>query len=213
VSSIFESFKNFSRKVAAAGRPQEEELITIEADEALPWKGVVWHHSFSADTVVRNWDAIKKYHTSYRIDFTVVTEADYHIRLRNKHGKYYQKPWRAVGYHGGVELYNGDPVYNEGRPLNMIGAHAGVKGASNRFNTEYVGLCAIGNFDLTAPPAAIWQYALKVTRVFMAKFNFPASHVIGHREVYAKLGVPVQKTCPGKYWDMHLFRQELKKEA
>jgi len=188
---------------------KKEDDVVIEIEDSLAWKGIVWHHSLSADTTTRNWDGIVRYHTSYRIDFNIVTEAEYNARLKSGKGRYFQKPWRAVGYHGGIELVNGVPEYNEGRPLSMIGAHSGVKGASNRFNTEYIGLCAIGNFDVANPPELIWNYALTVTKNFMKKFNIPVSHVIGHREVYEKLGVPVQKSCPGKHWDVNLFRHKL----
>ncbi|MBI2069463.1 MAG: hypothetical protein HYT79_02595 [Elusimicrobia bacterium] len=125
--------------------------IPIDLANSRPWKGIVWHHSATADGPGRNWDAIVRFHTSYRIDGQIVTAEEFERKLRLNQGKSFLKPWKDVGYHGGTEWANGQVIFHWGRPLSMIGAHAGVKGASNQFNEQYLGLCAIGNFD-TAPP-------------------------------------------------------------
>lgn len=185
--------------------------LTIEIPEggSRNWSGIVWHHSASPDNVTRDWDGIVKYHTSYRIDFEIVSPDVFEERLIKGDGKVFQKPWKDVGYHGGTEFVNGEPTFHWGRPLSMIGAHAGVKGASNRFNTEYLGLCCIGNYDLISPDPKLWDYNLAVTRTLMDAFRIPKTHVIGHREVYDLLGVAREKMCPGKCWSMDLFRAEL----
>lgn len=190
-----------------------DELDTYRANPRA-WKGICWHHSASPDGQERNWNGIIRYHTSYRVDFNIVQKEEYERRLKANEGKVFQSPWSDVGYHGGIEEYAGIFSFFPGRPLSKIGAHAGVKNASNRFNTEYLGLCAIGNYDLAAPKPEIWNLALQVTREFMKTFNISQAHVIGHREVFDRLGVPRQKTCPGERWDMDLFRLDLnKKEA
>lgn len=179
-----------------------------------PWKGICWHHSAGPDGKDRDWDGIVRYHTSHRIDFDIVSKQEYDDRLKAGKGKVFQAPWSDVGYHGGVEFFGGTAAFVTGRPLSKIGAHAGVKNASNRFNTEYLGLCAIGNFDLAPPSPEIWNLALSVTKEFMKTFDIPPTHIIGHREVFDRLGVPRQKTCPGKHWSMDSFRSELiKKEV
>ena len=183
--------------------------LRIDVSNSRSWAGIVWHHSASPDTVTRDWDGIVKYHISYRIDFNIVTQEEFERRLKSGDGKIFQKPWNAVGYHGGTELVNGEPVFHWGRPLSMIGAHAGVKGASNRFNTEYLGLCCIGNYDLLSPDPKLWDFNLMATRTLMEAFRISKTRVIGHREVYDLLGVPREKTCPGKSWNMELFRAEL----
>jgi len=184
-------------------------MIEIVKTGSLPWRGIVWHHSSSPDGNLRDWQGIVKYHTSYRIDFNIVSKEVFDKRLAANDGKSFQVPWKAVGYHGGIEFENDQMVFNPGRPLSMKGAHAGVKGSSSRFNTEYIGLCAIGDFDKAAPRIEMWDFALDITRHLMREFNIPAAHVIGHREVYEKLGVAVQKTCPGKFWNLEFFRSEL----
>ena len=183
--------------------------IEIDTLSARPWKGIVWHHSAGLDGQARDWDGIVKYHTSYRVDYETVSAEEFERRLRANQGTSFQKPWKAVGYHGGTEFVNSQPVFSWGRSLAMIGAHAGVKDASNQFNEEYLGFCAVGDFDKAPPNSALWDFNLRLTRSFMEAFRIPASHVIGHREVFDKLGIPRQKTCPGKCWDMALFRSEL----
>ena len=183
--------------------------LKIDTTSSRNWAGIVWHHSASPDTVTRDWDGIVKYHTSYRIDFNIVTQEEFEKRLKSNNGKVFQKPWNAVGYHGGTEFVNGEPVFRWGRLLSMIGAHAGVKSASNRFNTEYLGLCCIGNYDLISPDPKLWDFNLLSTRALMETFRIPKTHIIGHREVYDLLGVPREKSCPGKSWNMDLFRAEL----
>ncbi len=183
--------------------------LFIDKAKSRAWKGIVWHHSASPDGQIRDWDGIVKYHTSFRVDFEIVTEEEFKWRLQYGHGKTFQRPWRNVGYHGGTEWVDGKVVFNWGRPLTEIGAHSGVKNASNLFNTEYLGLCAVGNFDTTPPKPEHWEFNLHITRTFMTAFGITAARVIGHREVFSKLGVPVQKSCPGKCWDLENFRQSL----
>ena len=183
--------------------------IPIDVTNSRPWKGIVWHHSATPDGATKDWDAIRRYHTSYRIDGQIVSESEYQRRLAARDGASFQTPWRDIGYHGGTEYVNGQLGFYWGRTLSEIGAHAGVKGASNLFNTEYLGLCAVGDFDKAPPKPEYWEFNLRLTRAFMDAFRIPAGHVIGHREVFDRLGIPRQKSCPGNTWDMGLFRSEL----
>lgn len=183
--------------------------LAIDVAASRPWKGIVWHHSASPDSPGRDWPGIVKYHTSYRIDFNIVTPEEFERRRAAGDGKVFQMPWLAVGYNGGTEWVGDEVVFNWGRPLNMVGAHSGVAGCSNIFNEEYLGFCSIGDFDAAPPRPEHWDFNLRLTRAFMGAFNIPASHVIGHREVFDRLGVPRQKSCPGSGWDMEQFRADL----
>jgi hypothetical protein len=91
----------------------------------------------------------------------------------------------------------------------MIGAHAGVQGVSNKFNEEFIGLCCIGNYDPSPPASPLWEFNLSLTRAFMEAFKIPREQVIGHREVYDRLNIPRQKSCPGRSWKMGDFRADL----
>lgn len=183
--------------------------LNIPIAGARKWKGICWHHSASPDKVTRDWDAIVKYHTSYRIDFNIVTPEEFDRRLAIHEGKAFQKPWKAVGYHGGTELVNGKPVFQWGRPLSMVGAHAGVAGVSNKFNEEFIGICCIGNYDTISPLPELWDFNISVTRALMAAFKIPKEQVIGHREVFDRLKIPRQKSCPGNSWNLQVFRAEV----
>ncbi|MCG3204863.1 MAG: hypothetical protein KCHDKBKB_01580 [Elusimicrobia bacterium] len=192
---------------AAPPKPKMDLVIPVAGSRQ--WKGICWHHSASADKVTRDWNAIVHYHTSYRVDFDIVSAEEFDRRLKNGLGKVFQKPWKDVGYHGGTELVNGEPVFDWGRPLSVVGAHAGVSGVSNRFNEEFIGLCCIGNYDAVSPDPKLWDFNLMVTRTLMDAFKIPKDQVIGHREVFDLLKIPRQKSCPGNAWNMDVFRAEL----
>ena len=183
--------------------------LPIDPSRSRPWKGIVWHHSATPDSPARDWDGIVRFHTSYRIDFRIVTPEEFKRRRTASQGKVFQKPWKAVGYNAGTEWVAGQLVFHWGRPLSMAGAHAGVEGVSNRFNEEFLGLCAVGSFDAAPPKPEHRDFNLRLTRAFMEAFAIPPEHVVGHREVFDRLGVPRQKTCPGTAWDMDAFRREL----
>ena len=183
--------------------------LVIDTTHSRSWKGIVWHHSVSPDTPGRDWPGIVRYHTSYRVDFEIVTKLEFYRRLANHEGKVFQKPWRDVGYNGGTEWVENKVIFNWGRPLDEVGAHSGVQGVSNRFNEWYLGFCAVGDFDKAPPKPEHWDFNLQLTRAFMEAFQIPASQVIGHREVFDRLGVARQKSCPGHSWDMNLFRGNL----
>lgn len=183
--------------------------IVIDTLNSRQWKGIVWHHSASPDGETRDWDAIVRYHTSYRVDYNIVSKEEFEKRLTAKEGKSFQIPWKAVGYHGGTEWADGKVIFNWGRPLSMIGAHSGVAGVSNQFNQDFIGLCALGNFENVSPKPEHWDFNLALTRAFMEAFSIPIKNIIGHREVFDQLNVPRQKSCPGSAWDMDLFRAEL----
>lgn len=190
-------------------KPKPKLDLVIDTSHSQKWDGIVWHHSFSPDTQTRNWDGIVKYHLAYKVDYVVVGKEEFDRRRKSGEGKVFQKPWKDVGYHGGTEWIDGKVVFHWGRPLRLTGAHAGVKGVSNKFNEVYIGFCAIGKFDEELPKQEHWDFNLRLTRAFMDAFQIPKEEVIGHREVFDRLGVPRQKTCPGRAWDMNLFRQNL----
>jgi len=184
--------------------------ITLDIDDTRDWKGIVWHHSATTDRKVANdWEGIKKYHTSYRIDGEIVSQENWFKRKALGDGSSFQKAWKAVGYHGGIEMENNKIVFHWGRPLYMSGAHSAVRGVSNKYNKTHIGLCVVGNFDKIIPPKDLFDFCLSVTRSFMDTFGIESSNVLGHREVFDKLGTPRQKNCPGKRWSMDHFRKQL----
>ena len=184
--------------------------LVIDTVKSRPWSGIVWHHSATKDGITNDWEAIRKYHTSYRVDHVAVTAEEYFKRKEACDWRKFELPWAAIAYHGGVERINGTLTYLPGRPLSIPGAHAGVSGNPNTYNAHYLGLCAVGNFDKTAPDADLWTFCLGVTKAFQrAYINILTPDVIGHREVFDRFGIPRQKTCPGTAWDIDKFRSDL----
>jgi len=176
--------------------------------ESSTWSGVVWHHSATQDGKANDWEAIRRYHTSYRIDGTTVTEEEFERRKASGNGDKFEKPWKDIGYHLGIEREGGVLKVRIGRPWTMSGAHAGLK-TTNTFNEKYLGACAVGCFDQFGPDAEQWGLCLGITRELIKRFGFPKTEVLGHREVYDRAYVVRAKTCPGTSWDIDKFRSEL----
>lgn len=111
-------------------------------------------------------------------------------------GKYFQTPWRKVGYNLGIEKVNGKLTVQYGRTLKEQGCHCSQENMNNRS----IGLCVLGNFDAKSPDTDLWKYLIdcccEIKRVF------PNIIIKGHREI-----VGVTKTCPGTCFDMDILRK------
>lgn len=111
--------------------------------------------------------------------------------------------WKDIGYHYGIELVGDEYEIFKGRMDSETGAHC------IGFNDNSLGICLIGDFD-KYPPNDRQIYLLKrLVFSLMGIYGIRAGDVLGHRETYAILGVPVEKTCPGKAFDMEAFRRGL----
>lgn len=107
--------------------------------------------------------------------------------------------WDQIGYHFGVELVDDHYEILVGRMFNEPGAHCIQQG----MNRRSLGICIIGNFDYNPVPSAQWIVAACFTASLLMQFNLPVSAVRGHR-YYAPY-----KSCPGKNFDMNLFREQV----
>jgi N-acetyl-anhydromuramyl-L-alanine amidase AmpD len=92
--------------------------------------------------------------------------------------------WSGIGYHFYVRK-NGE-IYR-GRPIWAVGAHA--QGS----NSNSIGICAEGNFDVETMPQA-QEKAIKELLEYL-KALYPKAQVKGHREVGAT-------GCPGKNYPL-----------
>ena len=104
-----------------------------------------------------------------------------------------------IGYHGGIELIDNEYIILAGRPLNIKGAHCKDKGMNN----VALGFCFVGNYDLTEPPAVMLVRAVSYILGWMEIFKIPPERVTAHRDYSTK-------TCPGKLFDMSIFRDLLR---
>jgi N-acetylmuramoyl-L-alanine amidase len=156
---------------------------------------IVIHHSFTKDSKIVDWNAIRKYHMSYAYNGEIITREEAHKLLGN--GERIKRPWKDIGYHFGIEKI--DNVYEilVGRMMDEKGAHCIQQGMNNKS----IGICCIGNFDDELPPQKQMELCIKLVRSLMNIFNISRENVVGHRE-YASY-----KSCPGSKWSMDEFRK------
>ena len=168
---------------------------------------IVIHHSATPDGRTFNTSAIRRYHTSFRIDGVSVPEADFRVRKAAGDGVRFEEPWRNIGYHYMIEEVDGGIEVIVGRWVPEVGAHCKEGG----MNQVGVGICIVGNFDVEVPDVRVWTKARELVRFLMASHVILSKNVLGHREAQALAGVPVEqrKTCPGRLWNMERFRQEI----
>lgn len=145
---------------------------------------VVIHHSFTGDSTLNNWEAIRKYHVE-------------------------TNGWVDVGYHYGIEDVGGKIVLQEGRSPLSTGAHC----KEMNMNAVAFGVCIVGNFD-EAPPSLAKLYFLRdFCYALMVNYSIPAQNVIGHREAGMMAGFDWMKgqykTCPGKLFPLVSLRDML----
>lgn len=109
--------------------------------------------------------------------------------------------WNDVGYHYGLERIGDKYEILKGRMDNETGAHC------LGFNDKSIGICLIGNYDITPP--SMEQYALlaKLVHSLMGIYGIKNDKIIGHFESYGLLDKPIAKTCPGSRFSMNEFRR------
>lgn len=113
---------------------------------------------------------------------------DYHTRVLG---------WRDIGYHAGIELVGTNYEIFLGRMFNDTGAH------THGLNSVALGVCFIGNFDISPVPTEQWKQGVKLVKLLKDIFEIPILHIQGHRD-YASY-----KSCPGKKFDVSQFRKDL----
>ncbi len=142
---------------------------------------IILHHSFTDDAETLSWGAIRRYHTRPRP---------------------YGNGWLDIGYHFGVEYYadrfGGEYEVLLGRMPHETGAHTLGE------NDRSWGICFVGNFDKAPVPTEQWDVGLRLVTGLLQMASLSTDDVYGHRDFAGK-------SCPGKYFDVDLFRQDLKK--
>ena len=97
-----------------------------------------------------------------------------------------QKGWLDVGYH---KIVRRDGTIEDGRPLNVPGAHA------RGYNHLSVGICLIGGVesDVKSPEANYTHAQWDALRdlVYDLKTMYPSAILVGHRDL-----PNVNKACP-----------------
>lgn len=111
-----------------------------------------------------------------------------------------------IGYHF---VISPDGRIFEGRPVHVLGAHAGIskEGRSNkRLDPDHhaIGIVLDGNYNIAVPPDAQVHALTWLVRQLQHRYGVQPDHIFGHRHVRAELvekrgltfdGDPT--TCPG----------------
>jgi len=176
-------------------------------DDMLRWKNftyIIEHHSFTKDEQIKDMDAIWKYHTSYRVDYEIVSKAEYFKMQKEGKGKVFELPDLTIGYNALIEEVNNKLMVYSGRPLTMNGAH------TKKWNDKAIGICLCGCFDIMEPSSEKYEVLAITTKKYMKVFNIPIENVLGHREANLLVDLPY-KSCPGKKFDLDKFRNLVQK--
>jgi hypothetical protein len=137
------------------------------------WYWIVIHHSATPDGGARKFD---KEHKS--------------------------KGWDELGYHfvigNGTDTRDGQIEVGPRWPKQKWGAHDNAPG--NQFNEHGIGICLVGNFDVTHPSAAQIKSLERIVAYLMKTYHISADHVLGHGETKAT-------ECPGRYLNVAMVRR------
>jgi hypothetical protein len=166
----------------------------------VDWTHIVIHHSATPDGKVNDWEAIRRYHTSYRIDgFIIASRDEFDRRKAAGQGKLFEAPDLDIGYNYGIEEDAGKTILRIGRPLTMPGAHC----KQESMNSLAIGICVVGDYDKEILNDTKHNLLVDVCLSLCLMFKIPASNIHPHRQ-YA-----TYKTCPGKNIDTALIAAEV----
>jgi len=160
-------------------------------------KFIILHHSLTEDGETVSWDAIRRYHTSWKCDGVEI--ADDHVKAMIAQGMPVEAPWKDIGYHFGIERVGDRYEILIGRMPNEVGAHCSAGG----MNFSSIGICFIGNFDKAPVPVAQLSVGIRLVRSLMAVLGIEKNRVLGHREIAP------YKSCPGRKFDLNQFRADV----
>ncbi len=111
------------------------------------------------------------------------------------------KGWDELGYHfvigNGSQTRDGQIEVGPRWPKQKWGAHA--KTPDNRYNDFGIGICLVGNFDLSRPSAEQLRAVSKLVAYLMKAYRIPADRVIGH-------GDTKPTDCPGRNMNLAQIR-------
>ena len=115
-------------------------------------------------------------------------------------------PIKAIPYHyiigNGNGLSMGEIASDWRTEYDVWGAHLSLKNLDRNFRG--IGICLVGNYEMTPVPAKQYESLVGLTKQLMSKYNIPASNVAGHGMVeneYTK--------CPGKYFPFENFIKDI----
>lgn len=111
--------------------------------------------------------------------------------------------WTEIGYHYGIELVGDHYEIFKGRMDDQDGAHC------IGFNSDSIGICLVGNFDIISPLPAQMVLLKKLVNSLMNIYGIKLENIMGHCDTYGRRGKPIEKTCPGSKFNMADFKRNL----
>jgi hypothetical protein len=158
---------------------------------------IVLHHSATADGETVSWNAIRRYHTSWKCAGNIIRPDA--VQAMINAGMPVERPWADIGYHFGIERVGERYEILSGRLMTETGAHCTQAG----MNKRALGICFVGNFDEEPMPVPQLDLGLKLVRSLMEILGITLGRVYGHRELAH------YKSCPGRKFDLKQFRTDL----
>ena len=142
------------------------------------------------DIIIRSTELEFSKHLHYRkrtdgVIIHHVGNTDKNINVAAIHRWHKQNGWAGIGYH---YIIRKDGSIERGRPLDTIGAHT-----YNR-NDNTVGICVVGNFELSRPTSEQFRAAEKLVGAVCRHYDITpnAMTVRGHKDF-------CKTNCPGIY--------------
>jgi hypothetical protein len=119
------------------------------------------------------------------------------------------KGWDELGYHfvvgNGTETKDGQVEVGPRWRKQKWGAHA--KTPDNKYNDYGIGICLVGNFDVTRPTQKQIQSVAKLVAFLQRTYNVPPSRVFGHGMVHTFDKGGTSTDCPGRNMPIAQIRQ------
>lgn len=128
-------------------------------------------------------------------------EIDSPEEIKKRH--IHNRGWEDIGYHWLIgnknPLVENGKLY-KGRDEKFIGAHVKMH------NKNSIGVCLIGNLDKKPLTKKQIQTLIKFLKEKIKEYKISIKNIKGHREFSR-----VTKTCPGKFVNMDVIRNLIKK--
>jgi N-acetylmuramoyl-L-alanine amidase len=138
------------------------------------WKWIIIHHS---DSSYGSAAIIDKWHRDRGFD-----ELGYHFVIGN-----------------GTNSGDGQIEVGPRWPKQKWGAHDNA--LDNRFNTNGIGICLVGNLNETRPTPKQLHSLLRLVVYLMRTYNIQPDHILGHGETKVT-------ECPGRYMNVASIRSQ-----
>lgn len=117
------------------------------------------------------------------------------------------KGWDGLGYHfvigNGTDTPDGCIEVGYRWPIQQHGAHA--KTPDNQYNEHGIGICLVGNFDVTRPTPKQMASLEKLVTYLATTYHISTNNILGH-----KMTKPTD--CPGRNMSIAVVRAAVAKQ-